>query len=177
MAKTVYNFGIDAKVLGVDVLMEKLRGGSFKTRLNEALYKLHGKYHLGDKEQMKLSETLFSPLAVDFFDKKVYIDADEVRKLLEDKEYIPIDFVRPLAIISSDEQLRGLYKTIEGILSTEPKEFYSPFLGNLAYYSKDRNPLADFLTELRNNEREQLYISLMAGTENADLGHFHQLLS
>ena len=177
LAKTVYNFGIDAKALGVDVLMEKLRGGSFKTRLNEALYKLHGKYHLGDKEQMKLSETLFSPLAVDFFDKKVYIDADEVRKLLEDKEYIPIDFVRPLATISSDEQLAGLYKTIEGILSSEPKEFYSPFLGNLAYYSKDRNPLADFLTELRNNGREQLYISLMAGTENADLGHFHQLLT
>ena len=37
--------------------------------------------------------------------------------------------------------------------------------------------MADFLTELRNNGREQLYISLMAGTENADLGHFHQLLS
>lgn len=177
LAKTVYNFGIDAMALGVNELMDKLRGGSFKIRLNEALYKLHGKYHLGDKEQLKLSETLFTPLALDFLEKKVYVDAEEVRKLLEDKEYIPVDFVRPLATCSSDEQLSGLFETINGLLLKEPDEFYSPFLGNLCYYSKERNPLSDFLEGLRKIGRELLYVSLMAGTDNDELRHFYQLLS
>lgn len=177
LAKTVYTFGINAKVLGVEELMERLKNGSFKTRLNEARYILHGKYHLGDKEQFELSVRLFEPLAVDFLEQKIFLSSEEVAALLEDKEYIPVDFVKPMAEKASNEQLEYLFDTILNVLKTEPEGFYSPFLGNLSSYSKDRSPLKKFLDDLRNNDLEFLYISLMAGTEDDVLSHFHQLKS
>ena len=177
LAKTVYTFGVDGNALGVSELMEKLKGGSFKMKLNEARYILHGKYHLGDKEQMKLSETMFVPLSEEFLEQCVYLDKNEVKALLEDDEYIPFDFVKHLATQSTDEQLESLLNTIYALIKTKPLTYYSPFLGNLSSYSKERMPLMDFLARLRNNGRESLYVSLMAGTENDKLGHFFQLLN
>lgn len=177
LAKTVYTFGVDGNALGVSELMEKLKGGSFKMKLNEARYILHGKYHLGDKEQMKLSETMFVPLSEEFLGQCVYLDKNEVNALLEDDEYIPFDFVKHLATQSTDEQLGALLDTIFGLINTKPLSYYSPFLGNLSSYSKERKPLMDFLARLRVSGRESLYVSLMAGTENDKLGHFFQLLN
>lgn len=177
LSQMVYSFGIDGKALGVAELMEKMRSKSFKTQLNEARYKLHGQYDLGDKEQIVLSQKLFAPLAIEFIDKQIYANAEEVKALLEDNEYIPIDFVKPLATTASDEQLGILFDTIFGVLTTKPEDFYSPFLGNLSSYSKDRKPLLPFLKRLRDNGHEFLYVSLMAGTEDNKLSHFHQLFS
>lgn len=177
LSQMVYSFGIDGKALGIAELMEKMRSKSFKTQLNEARYKLHGQYDLGDKEQIVLSQKLFAPLAIEFIDKQIYTNAEEVKALLEDNEYIPIDFVKPLATTASDEQLGILFDTIFGVLTTKPEGFYSPFLGNLSSYSKDRKPLLLFLTRLRDNGQEFLYVSLMAGTEDNKLSHFHQLFS
>ena len=176
LAKTVHTFGISAEVLGVEELMEQLKNGSFKTKLNEARYILHGKYHFGDKEQFELTEKLFSPLADEFLEKKIYLDSDEVKLLLEDNEYIPIEFVKRLATESSDEQLGDLYSTISTLLMPKPEEYYSPFLGLLTSYSKDRKPLEGFLKGLRNSKRELLYVALMAGTDDNILTHFHQLV-
>ncbi len=177
LAKTVYTFGVDGNALGVSELMEKLKGGSFKMKLNEARYILHGKYHLGDKEQMKLFETMFVPLSEEFLEQCVYLDKNEVKALLEDEEYLPFDFVKHLATQSTDEQLSALLDTIFGLINTKPLSYYSPFLGNLSSYSKERKPLMDFLARLRVSGRESLYVSLMAGTENDKLGHFFQLLN
>lgn len=175
LSQAVYSFGIDKEFLGVTELMEKMRTGSFKSQLNEARYKLHRQYHLGNKEQIELSEKLFTPLAAEFFDKKIYANIEEVKALLEDNEYIPIDFVRPLVATASDEQLGILFDTIFKALTTKSSDFYSSFLGNLSSYSKNRKPLLLFLKRLRENGNEFLYVSLMAGTEDSTLGHFHQL--
>ena len=177
LSQAVYSFGIDKEFLGVTELMEKMRTGSFKSQLNEARYKLHGQYHLGNKEQIELSEKLFTPLAAEFLDKKIYANIEEVKALLEDNEYIPIDFVRPLVATASDEQLGILFDTIFKALTTKSSDFYSSFLGNLSSYSKNRKPLLLFLKRLRENGNEFLYVSLMAGTEDSTLGHFHQLFS
>lgn len=177
LAKTVYTFGISADALGVTELMEKLKNTSFKTQLNEARYILHGKYHLGDKEQFEIAEKIFAPLADEFLEKKIYLKADEVELLLEDNDYIPFEFVKRLATVSSDEQLGYFFGTISTLLKPKPEEYYSPFLGNLAFYSKDRKPLAGFLDGLRDNKRELLYVALMAGTEDSVLTHFHQLVT
>lgn len=136
---------------------------------------MHGHYHLQGKELMELSKVLFSPLAAEFIDKEIYANVDEVKTLLEDNEYVSIDFVRTLVTIASDEQLGILFDTIFKVLTTKSSDFYSPFLGNLSSYSKDRKPLLEFLERLRNERHEFLYVSLMANTENKKLSHFHQL--
>ena len=138
---------------------------------------MRGQYHLGDKEQMELSEKLFAQLASEFIDKKTYANEEEVNTLLEDNEYIPIGFVRTLVTTVSDEQLEILFDTIFRILTTKSIEFYSPFLGNLSSYSKYRKPLLKFLERLRNKRQELLYVSLMAVTENEELSHFYKLFS
>lgn len=177
LSEVVYAFGIDGEALGLSELMAKMRSKTFNTQLNEARYKMRGQYHLGDKEQMELTEKLFAPLASEFIVKKIYANEEEVNTLLEDNEHIPIDFVRTLATVSSDEQIGILFDIISKILTTKSSDFYSPFLGNLSSYSKDRKPLLTFLERLKNNRQEFLYISLMAVTENEDLSHFHQLFS
>ena len=177
LAQTVYTFGIDGEALGIAELMTKMRSSSFMVLFNEARYKLHGKYHLGDKEQLELAEKLFAPLAEEFLVNKVYSDEKEVQMLLEDNEYIPIVFVRNLVKFSSDEQLDAFFDTITCVLSIIPEEYYSPFLGNLSSYSKDRKPLIKFLEMLRNEGKIWLYVSLMAQTEDNVLGHLNQLLS
>ena len=176
LAKTVYTFGISADALGVTELMEKLKNTSFKTQLNKARYILHGKYHFGDKEQLEITEKLFAPLVNEFLERKIYLNADEVELLLDDNEYIPFEFVKRLATESSDEQLDDLYNTISTLLKPKPEGYYSPFLGLLTSYSKERKPLEDFLNGLRNSKRELLYVALMAGTEDDVLTHFHQLV-
>ena len=175
LSQTVYTFGIDVEALGLSALMAKMRNESFKTQLNEARFKMHGHYHLQGKELMELSKELFTPLAAVFIDKEIYANVDEVKTLLEDNEYIPIDFVRTLVTTASDEQLGILFDTIFKVLTTKSRGFYSPFLGNLSSYSKDRKPLLEFLERLRNERHELLYVSLMANTENKKLSHFHQL--
>ena len=176
LAKTVYTFGIDANKLGVNKLMEKLKNSSFKTKLNEASYILHGKYHLDNIEQFKLSESLFVPLVDEFLEKKVFLSADEVAELMDDKENIPVAFVKHLAIKATDEQLRYLFDSIASVIKTKPEEYYSQFLGNLSFYTKDRMPLKAFLDNMRDGGREQLYVSLMAGTDDDELTRFHQLI-
>lgn len=177
LSETVYAFGIDGEALGLSELMTKMRSETFKTQLDEARYKMRGQYHLGDKEQMELSEKLFAQLASEFIDKKTYANEEEVNTLLEDNEYIPIGFVRTLVTTVSDEQLEILFDTIFRILTTKSIEFYSPFLGNLSSYSKYRKPLLKFLERLRNKRQELLYVSLMAVTENEELSHFYKLFS
>ena len=176
LAKTVYTFGIDATALGVADIMDKLKNGSFKTKLNEARYILHGKYHLGDKEQMELSVKLFVPLADEFLDNALYLNNEEVNALLEDKEYIPIDFVMRLVEKATSEQLEGLFGTISSLVTNKIDEFYSSFLGNLCSYSKGKKALELFLEGLRNTGRAFLYVSLMAGTEGNELIHFNKLV-
>lgn len=176
LAKTVYTFGIDATVIGVANIMDKLKNGSFKTKLNEARYILQGKYHLGDKEQTKLSEQLFTPLADEFLENKLYLNSVEVDALLEDNEYMPADFVKRLVEKASLEELDSLYGTISSLLISKQDDFYSPFLGILASYSRGKQPLDSFLEGLRNDSRELLYVSLMAGTEDSELRSFNQLV-
>lgn len=177
LAQTVYTFGIDAKILGVNELMEKLKNSSFKTKINEARYILHGKYHLGNKEQFELSERLFAPLADEFLEKNVFLSAEEVAALMDDKEYIPVDFVKPLATKATDEQLRKLFEIIASVIKPKPEEYYSPFVGNLSLYTKARIPLKAFLDNLRDGGRKLLYVSLMAGTDDDELTRFHQLIA
>ena len=177
LAKTVYTFGIDGNALGVIELMKKLKNESFKTKLNEARYILHGKYQIGNEEQMTLSESLFVPLADEFLEKGVFLDNKEVSALLEDNEYIPFEFVKRLATQSTDEQLGTLFNTIFDLINTKPSTYYSPFLGNLSSYSKERMPLNVFLDRLRDSGQEYLYVSLMASTENERLVHFYQMLN
>ncbi|HJF72176.1 MAG TPA: serine protease [Butyricimonas virosa] len=173
----VHTFGVDGKALGIAELMEKMRSQSFKTQLNEARYIQHGQYRLGDKEQIELSEKLYAPLAAEFIDKEIYANAEEVKALLEDNEYIPIEFVKQLATTASDEQLGMLFDTVLNVLAAMPQKLYYPFLGNLSSCSKDRKPLLPFLERLRDGGHEDLYVSLMAGTEDYELSHFHQLFS
>lgn len=177
LSEAVYAFGIDGEALGLSELMAKMRSETFNTQLNEARYKMRGQYHLGDKEQMELTEKLFAPLASEFIDKKIYANEEEVNSLLEDNEHIPIAFVKTLVTAASDEQIGILFDIISKILTTKSSDFYSLFLGNLSSYSKDRKPLLTFLERLKNNRQEFLYISLMAVTENEELSHFHQLFS
>lgn len=176
LAKSIYTFGIDGEALGITGLMEKLKNKSFKTKINEARYKLHGKYYLNDKEQMELAENLFVPLADEFLEKSVYLDTKEVNALLEDNEYIPIVYVKCVATKASDKQLNCLFDNILNLLKSKPEKFYSPFLGNLSFYLKTRNPLKAFLEGLRDSRRNFLYITLMARTDNNELAHFHQLV-
>lgn len=173
----VHTFGIDAKSLGIAGLMEKMRNQSFKMQLNEARYIQHGQYRLKDKEQIELSEKLYAPLAAEFIDKEIYTNTEEVKALLEDNKYIPIEFVKRLVTTATDEQLGILFDTIFNVLTTMPQDFYSPFLGNLSSCAKEKKPLLSFLKRLRDDGHEYLYVSLMASTEDDKISHFYQLFS
>lgn len=173
----VHTFGIDAKSLGIAGLMEKMRNQSFKMQLNEARYIQHGQYRLKDKEQIELSEKLYAPLAAEFIDKEIYANTEEVKALLEDNKYIPIEFVKRLVTTATDEQLGILFDTIFNVLATMPQDFYSPFFGNLSSCAKEKKPLLSFLKRLRDDGHEYLYVSLMASTEDDKISHFYQLFS
>lgn len=173
----VHTFGIDAKSLGIAGLMEKMRNQSFKMQLNEARYIQHGQYRLKDKEQIELSEKLYAPLAAEFIDKEIYANTEEVKALLEDNKYIPIEFVKRLVTTATDEQLGILFDTIFNVLATIPQDFYSPFFGNLSSCAKEKKPLLSFLKRLRDDGHEYLYVSLMASTEDDKISHFYQLFS
>ena len=118
-------------------------------QLNEARYIQHGQYRLKDKEQIELSEKLYAPLAAEFIDKEIYANTEEVKALLEDNKYIPIEFVKRLVTTATDEQLGILFDTIFNVLTTMPQDFYSPFLGNLSSCAKEKKPLLSFLEEIK----------------------------
>ena len=177
LAKTVYSFGINDNALGVTELMERLRANSFICELKDARYKLNGEYHMGEKEQIDLTESLFGQLAEVFLRKCVYADYDEVEALLEDTDYIPFQFLRRVISDASDEQLEELFNTVFMVMMTKRDDFSSPFLRNLAYEARERSPLMSFLENLKTAGREYLYISLMGGTENRELGHFKHLFT
>lgn len=140
----VHTFGIDAKSLGIAGLMEKMRNQSFKMQLNEARYIQHGQYRLKDKEQIELSEKLYAPLAAEFIDKEIYANTEEVKALLEDNKYIPIEFVKRLVTTATDEQLGILFDTIFNVLATMPQDFYSPFLVTYLHAPRKRNHCCRF---------------------------------
>lgn len=177
LAQIVYSYGIDGNELGITDLMEKLNSGTFVTKLNDARYKYQRRNHLSDEENMDLSEVLFSPLAKDFWNDKIYLKTEDVETLLENTEYIPIDFVKYLVENASDEQLKCFFDVIIGVLKSKPEAFNSHLLRNISFYSKDRKPLMSFLDKIRECGMENIYISLMAGTEDDNLGHFEQLVS
>lgn len=175
LAKTVYTFGLDDSALGVKELMEKLRGSSFMTKLKDARFKLHGRFQMEESAQTKLLAELFGPLADGFLHEEIFLNEDEVKSLLEDDEYMPIEFTKSVVAKANDTQLTGFFNTAEKVLSDKPEEYYSPFLGMFSYESRERKPLTVFLDKLRDSGRELLYIALMAGTEDAVLSHFHHL--
>lgn len=177
LAKTVYTFGINESALGVNKLMEQLRTNSFISELKDARYKLNGKYHLGEKEQIDLTDGLFGHLAVVFLKQSVYANSYEVEFLLEDTDYIPFQFLRKVVFDANDEQLEEFFNTVFKVIMTKTEDFSSPFLRNLAYEARDRAPLMHFLDKLEKAGREFLYVSLMGGTEDGDLGHFKRLLA
>lgn len=176
LAQIVYSYGIDGNELGITDLMEKLNSGTFVTKLNDARYKYQRRNHLSDEENMDLSEVLFSPLAKDFWNDKIYLKTEDVETLLENTESIPIDFVKYLVNYASDEQLKCFFDVIIGVLKSKPEAFNSHLLRNISFYSKDRKPLMSFLDKIRDCGREYIYISLMAGTEDNALMHFKQLV-
>lgn len=177
LAKVIYTYSIDQDALGVTELMARLKSDSFICKLKEARFILNGKYHLGDKELREVTEGLFEPLAKEFLEHDVVKNETEVGFLLDDQDYIPIEFVRRVVTEASDFQLDRFFKTILAVVKTKPDKYTSPFLGNLSYAARERTPLMVFLSALRDASREMLYVSLMAKTENGDLSHFFSLVA
>ena len=177
LAKSVYSFGVNAKLLGIDSLMEKLRNGSYMNKLNDARFKLQGKYHLNFKEQQELTEKLFAPLAEEFLLQKVYANPAVVNTILEDKNYIPIEYVKHVVSSASNNDLKVFFDTVLQLIKVKNEDFYSSFLDNFCSSARSREPLNDFLKQLKTSGRETLYVSLLAVTEDEKLSNFQQLYS
>lgn len=175
LVKAFGTFNLDASVFGVEDIMKKLRNNSFITRIKEARYQLYGQYHLKEDDRIKLTSRLFEPLAEDFVQNGLFSNTEELKAILEDKEYIPIDFIRKVLSILDAHQLELLFSVLLKVIDGEAKDFYSPFLGNLCFESKENEFCKDFLHQLKKIGRESLYVSLMGCTENEELAHFKEL--
>lgn len=175
LAKAIGSLGMDATSLGVDTTMKKLRNNSFITCINETRYQLHGKYRMKDEEIIEFSEKLFEPLAQLFINKSIFSKEDELKAIIKDNEYIPTVFIKKVVSKMDSHQLDELFSTSLTVIDEETNDFFSPFLANLCYETKETESYENFLEKLKKTGKEELYFSLMGRTENKDFSNFYKL--
>lgn len=175
LARAFSSFNLTPCDFGIDDLMKRLRNNSFITSIKEARYELHSRYHINDNEMLELSQKLFEPLAEDFIQNNIFSNVDELQELLEDKDYIPLIFIRSVLSKSTAAQLDLLFSTSLKIVDKKTEDYYSSFLGLLCYEAREKEAYKNFLDQLKNTGKERLYVSLMGRTENKELGNFYKL--
>lgn len=153
----------------------RLRPNSFITGLKEARQTLWSRYKLSSEESIKLSKSLFVPLAKQFIERNVYRNVEEVRLVLNDNDYIDHVFSRKLIELMSSDELLAFFKTMLNIVMKEDEKYHSNFLANFCYEAKDTTQLKVFLEELQKSGREEQYVSLMTYSEDDNLSNFKKL--
>lgn len=153
----------------------RLRPNTFITSLKEARQSLWSHYKLSVEESIELSKKLFEPLATQFIKDKIYKNKDEVRLILNDKDYIDYVFSRTLVEQMTFDELNDFFLTMYDVVIEAGEDYQSNYLSNFCYEARETCQLSVFLEELLCHGREGQYVYLMAYSEDDHLSRFKQL--
>lgn len=153
----------------------RLRPTTFVTDLKEARHQLWASYKLKNVEMVELEEKLFNPLVEKFIQNGIFRDEEEIRLILKDKEYIDYRFAKKTALEMSHEEMEVFLGVVLKIILEGDSNLHSPFLFNFCEEAKEREEIQAFLDGLYDNDRVDLYVRLLAVTENDDLNNFYRV--
>lgn len=165
----------DDSVINLKHWIDRLRPSTFITSLKEARQELWSNYKLSPEESFNLSKKLFEPLADQFINEKVYQNKEEVKLILNDKEYVDHVFAKKLVIMMDFDVMSDFFALILEIVLEEDKKYRSIFLANFCEEAKDTAQLQTFLEELYEHHRIEHYLYLLAYSENDDLRNFYRI--
>ena len=164
---------ISAKILKEWTL--RLRPSTFITDLKEARHRLWAEYRLKDKDLIGLAAKLYDPLVERFVKEKIYVNENEVRLIYYDKDYVDFRFTSKISEVLNHEQMESLLGVVLKIVLETDDNFYSPFLFNLCSEAKSRPELQMFLDGIYNNDRLNLYLKVLASSEDDELHNFYRV--
>ena len=160
----------------MDRFKETIRPVSFCQKLKDARYEIYEMYHLETAEQIKREQEIFSKLAKEFLDDKVYLSVEELKHIVEDKDYNDIWFTQALLEIIDDGQLEQMLdKLIVVIGECGGEELLSSFMSRLCFVFRERKPLRQFLHKLFDNGFKRLYVRFLANSETMDFKSLDEL--
>lgn len=155
----------------------RLRPTSFVTDLKEARHRLWASYKLKDMEMIELEEKLFTPLVDKFIQNGIYRNEDEIRLILNDKDYVDYRFAKKITVKMNHEEMNSLFAVVLRIILEGDNNLHSPFLFNFCEEARERVEIQTFLDGLYVNGKVELYVRLLAITENDELRNFFRVVA
>lgn len=153
----------------------RLRPTTFITDLKDARHQMWANYKLNDVGIQELSKQLFEPLAEKFIRDGIYRNEDEVRLILTDKEYVDYRFARAITEQLDRDQMTALLDIMLKVVLAGNEDYHSPFLFTFCEEAKGRDEIQVFLDGLYKSGRLDMYVRVLAMTDDNELKNFYRV--
>lgn len=158
-------------------MIQRFRPSRFVVSLTEIRHDIFADYRRKDTNVHNLVKERYKPLAKMFIDKEVYANQAELTAIIEEKEFIGSQFIELILDQISNEQLSVFTETVTEIVLLEDGDFNSQFLYNLCRVGFKTFQIQKLLTDLKKNNKQTLYVRLLASTEQEDLPCYNRIKS
>lgn len=156
-------------------MIQRFRPSRFVVSLTEIRHDVFADYRRKDTDVHNLVKDRYKPLAKLFLDKGVYTNRAELTAIIEEKEFIGSQFVELIIDQISYEQLSVFVGTVTEIVLLKSSDFNSQFLYNLCRTGFGTSQIQKLFTDLKQNNKQFLYVRLLAGCEQEDLYCYNKI--
>ena len=162
----------------VQEFLQKLRPPYFSSLLKEAQNSLYNGHRSDSTENyFERSENVLMPLARTFIDKKVFANAEELKRLADVNLLIEYAFFLDVAKLIDDDDLGIFWNiTLELIRDYSDEEKMPSFLSSMCYVTRERKVTLLFRGQLLKIGYAKWYIGLSAKCENEHLAVIRSLI-
>lgn len=156
--------------------IDKIRPNYFCQKLKDARYEVNKDYRVSIEKRMQHEKELSRELAQEFVEQGFYNSYDEIKQIVEDKDFMDIHFSFGLFEVMTDEQV-GYILDIFNKLINEGSEniLNSSFFFRFCYVFRRSERVRNFLDEIFKNGHTRLYIKLIAHCETDDFLSYNTL--
>lgn len=155
----------------------KLRPNVFLSDLKDARYELWNNYRTASNYSQEKAMDIFTPLVEKFIANGIYKDPNELKLILEDKDYVDNVFIILLKELADADVQIELFATVNLCIEGLNGAIYSSFLRQLCFIFRGTPAVDTLMESLFANGYHELYIRLMASTEDRELTHLLKLKS
>lgn len=159
----------------IDYWIEKLAPKNLFNELKEVRLKVFDDNKASYEERYNYAQKLMTPLAEKFVSERLYDNEERVRELIDDYEYSDFGFSNLILSKMDNGALKELLDNIYQVILSKEDNVTSPFLYYLCRNLYDKESYESFLSKLRDSNKEQTYIHLLANNEGEGLTSFHRI--
>lgn len=160
----------------LDAFKAQIRPKYFCQKLKDARQEVYNDYRAPIEEQILHERKLFHQLAVEFLEQGLYKSYDEVKQIVEDKDFFDTCFSSELHNIMKDEQVSDILAIFLKLISENGGDtFVGRFVFSFCSVFRNHERVRNFISEIHEKGYHSLFMRLLANCETAQFDSYQTM--